>query len=224
MTAISISSELSKFANIFTQALPGQTDMAIKPAVISRDGFYQLAITHPVTINLPKTPLKLTEQQSSDLLTFCAYRFLESDLARFTTYQANLIRFIVREFNDRLSPLVLAYSQSFTVLENNLKFGDMRDNDLRVYGDNVLFHHKEKRGNKRFDVFLHEKNGEYIAIFRRAYAKRNAEGKNTTYVNAESIVRFTKDNFDKSKIFPAGMEFLGSILLSSDPIKNIGVK
>jgi len=219
MKPIFIHDELTKFSQCFA---PGFIEHALKPTIISKDGIYQLSVDHSITLIAGETFIELDEEKASTLLSFCAYRFLSSGLERFTKAQRTTIKCAVEDFYQRLSPLMLAYCQSFNEVESSLKFGDMRENDFKTYGENVLFHHKEKKGNKRFDVFLHENEGQYTAIFRRSYSKRNNEGKNTTYVNAESIVRFTKESFDKSSVFPAGMEFLGSILLESDSLKNMG--
>lgn len=131
------------------------------------------------------------------------------------------LRSAAREFIGAVSPLVLLYYQNFLDTVNFLKFGEARANDITNYGENILFHYKEKKGNRRFDVFLHEKGGEYTAVYRRSYSKRDASGVNTSYVNAEYFVQFNREDVKKKDLFPKGMEFLGKILTKSDVFKSI---
>lgn len=126
-----------------------------------------------------------------------------------------------REFIGAVSPLVLLYYQNFFDTVNFLKFGEARSNDITNYGENILFHYKEKKGNRRFDVFLHEKEGAYTAVYRRSYSKRDSSGVNTSYVSSEYFVRFSRDDIKKKDLFPKGMEFLGNILTKSDVFKSI---
>jgi len=99
--------------------------------------------------------------------------------------------------------LNLLYSQLYNGADADMF--DYKTHDQERFGDNVVYHHKFKRGNHRYDTYVFLKDGFYAAVYRQSYSKK-VEGVKKSFINDEKIVGpFEKVDFINAE-FPEHVE------------------
>lgn len=100
--------------------------------------------------------------------------------------------------------------------EGFLNFQEMQLKDIAMFGDNQVYHDKFKRGNKRYDVFIYERDGQLHIVYRRSYSKKNAEGKKQTFVNHQAFVTVPAAQLREADINVQGFGFMTARLTESE--------
>lgn len=100
--------------------------------------------------------------------------------------------------------------------EGFLNFQEMQLKDIAMFGDNQVYHDKFKRGNKRFDVFIYERDEIFTIVFRRSYSKKNAEGKKQTFVNHQAFVTVAAAQLRDADLTVQGFGFMADRLTQSE--------
>lgn len=100
--------------------------------------------------------------------------------------------------------------------EGFLNFQEMQLKDIAMFGDNQVYHDKYKKGNKRFDAFVYEREGQLHIVYRRSYSKKNAEGKKQTFVNHQAFVTVPAAQLRSADITVQGFGFMADRLKESD--------
>lgn len=97
-----------------------------------------------------------------------------------------------------------------------MNFQEMQLKDIAMFGDNQVYHDKFKRGNKRFDVFIYERDEIFTIVFRRSYSKKNAEGKKQTFVNHQAFVTVAAAQLRDADLTVQGFGFMADRLTQSE--------
>ncbi|MEN4807268.1 hypothetical protein [Pantoea agglomerans] len=97
-----------------------------------------------------------------------------------------------------------------------LNFQEMQLKDIDLYGDNQVYHDKYKKGNKRFDVFIYEREGTFYIVYRRSYSKKNGDGKRQTFVNSQSTLTVPAAQLRSANLTVQGFGFMADRLTTSD--------
>lgn len=100
--------------------------------------------------------------------------------------------------------------------EGFLNFQEMQLKDIAMFGDNLVYHDKYKKGNKRFDVFIYERDGTFNIVFRRSYSKKNEDGKRQTFVNHQSFLTVPAAQLRSANLNVLGFGFMADRLAQSD--------
>lgn len=88
---------------------------------------------------------------------------------------------------------MLTFSQRCAACERYLVTGfymfDYRQSDQERYGVQV-YHHHRKQGNHRWDTAVHkDESGQFTAVFRHSFSKKQPDGVKRTMIRDEVIVR-----------------------------------
>ncbi|MGC0802492.1 hypothetical protein WKH50_21375 [Pantoea agglomerans] len=97
-----------------------------------------------------------------------------------------------------------------------LNFQEMQLKDIDLYGDNQVYHDKYKKGNKRFDVFIYEREGTFYIVYRRSYSKKNGDGKRQTFVNSQATLTVPAAQLRSANLTVQGFGFMADRLTTSD--------
>ncbi|MCK8417638.1 hypothetical protein [Erwinia amylovora] len=122
----------------------------------------------------------------------------------------------IRKIRHELSARSDLFYVGIEAPEGFLNFQEMQLKDIALFGDNWVYHDKFKRGNKRFDVFIYEREGTFHIVFRRSYSKKNMEGIKQTFVNHQAFVTVSAAQLRNADLTVQGFGFMAERLTKSD--------